>query len=577
MSVNETTIAAERDLRVQRRLADEPFDLVVVGGGIHGAFATWKAARWGWRVALLERDDFGSGTSANSLKIAHGGLRYLQTADLARLRASVRERAALRRLAPALVRPLPCVLPTSGTGMHSRAALAAALFANEVLSLGVRGSVDVRLPRGRTMGRREYRELAGRLAVPSASGAALWYDALIESPERLLLSLVLAAEREGAAVLNHAEVLEVLGSDGRVTGVRMRRRAPHVGPGGMGATLDVRASAVLVTAGPWVARLVDGNAQPLVRACNLVVRVPPDRLPEVAAALPLARERRMLFAVPWGERLMLGTSYVALPAGVVPERAIADAEGDVALLLDDVRRAAPALELRREDVTFVHVGLLPGEARAHGAAPFDRPAVVDHGAADGLAGLVSVQGVKWTTARRVARQALELCALSAGLPRPVPRPDEPDGAAGPVLVPEADGADLASRVALLPGRAERGSGQAGRIAARLTRLRGAAAGEVLALAASEPQLAEPLPGSEILAAEVVLAVRREHARTLADLVFRRLELGTAGAPDPATLDAVATLAAAELGWDDARRARERARVLARYALAAGGRPVPDEG
>ena len=121
-----------RDLR---RLASGTHDLIVVGGGLHGACIAWDAALRGLRVALVERDDFGAATSANSLRIVHGGLRYLARGDLRRMRESIRERSALLRIAPTLVQPLPVLVPTTGHGTHGRLALAAALRLNDLCSL----------------------------------------------------------------------------------------------------------------------------------------------------------------------------------------------------------------------------------------------------------------------------------------------------------------------------------------------------------------------------------------------------------------------------------------------------------
>ncbi len=555
------TTAAERDERIVQRLASERYDLVIVGGGVHGAFAAWQAARWGWKVALLERDDFGAGTSANSLKIAHGGLRYLQNMDVARLRASVRERSALHAIAPALVRPLPCVLPTRGMGARSRAALTVALRANDVLSAGASGSASGWLPRGRTIGPSEYRDLAGPLAVEGSSGAALWYDGLIESPERLVVAVVLAAERDGATVLNHAEAVSITEAHGRAAGVRVRHHAgdPHAGDP---RVFTVQTPAVLVTAGPWAQRVTSGDRGAMVRACNVVLDIGEDRLPRVAAALPLERERRMLFAVPWSGRLMVGTSYSVVPESESPDRALAGAGRDLDTLLADTVRAAPASGASRHAMSLAHVGLLPGTAGRHGAAPLDRPVLMHHGDAGGVAGVVSLQGVKWTTARMAAREALMLCARVAALVRPSARDAESE--LHDVLVPEGSATDIAARVAFLPGRAEREGGQAGRIAARLSRIRGGTSGDVLALASGEPQLARVLEGGDVLAAEVAHAIRREHARTLSDLMLRRMELGTAGRPEAGLANEVARVAASELGWNDARREREVEALFSRY-------------
>ena len=206
------------------RLGREDFDVLVIGGGIHGAAAARAAAARGLRTALVEKDDFGEATSANSLKIVHGGLRYLQRADLAKVRDSVRARREIFRRFPHLVAPLPCVLPTRGLGLRSRPAMAAALLLNDLLSadrnLGV--APACRLPRGRTISRAELQRRAPRLADERASGGALWHDGIALDTERLVLELVLDAAAAGAAVANRVRAVSFLRRGDRVEGVLAR-------------------------------------------------------------------------------------------------------------------------------------------------------------------------------------------------------------------------------------------------------------------------------------------------------------------------------------------------------------------
>jgi len=211
----------KRDLA---RLTSREHDLVVVGGGIQGAAAAWDAAQRGLAVALLEASDFGSGTSWNSLKTIHGGLRHLQRADLAGLRESARERSALLRIAPGLVRPLPFLVPLYGHGPTGREAFSLGLWLNDLLSAGRNRDLpdEQRIPAARILSPDEVR--ARIPGVPSAglTGGALWHDAQVASSERLLLGFLHAAEEAGAALANYAEVTGFLGDRSQVRGVRAR-------------------------------------------------------------------------------------------------------------------------------------------------------------------------------------------------------------------------------------------------------------------------------------------------------------------------------------------------------------------
>lgn len=472
----------KRDLAA---LAGREHDLVVVGGGAYGAAAAWDAATRGLRVALVEREDFGAGASWNSLKTIHGGMRYLQKLDVGRLRASARERRVLMRLAPALVRPLRFLVPAYGHGKAGREALAVGFRLNDWLTRDRDDGLPPshRIPAARLLGRDEALRLVPGLDARGLTGAAFYWDAQATSTERLTLAFVHAAADAGALCANHAAVTGLLRAGGRVAGVAVRDTLG-------GATLEVRGRAVLNAAGPWVDELLaafglGGARAPLLRARNVVLR----RAPAFPFAVGGRSAGRYLFLVPWQGVTMLGTSYE--PADGSPS--------DPLSFLDEGASAFPWAGLRREDVSLVHEGLVPGRGGAAGLAT--TPRLHDHGDEPGLAGLVSVQGVKYTTARPVAEKAVDLVARRLGRAVPAGRTAE-----GPL--PKA--------------RALEGP----------------------------------------LEARAREAVHDEMALTLADAVLRRLDLGTAGRPAAADLETVAGVMRAELGWDEARLARERAALEA---------------
>jgi glycerol-3-phosphate dehydrogenase len=490
-------------------LAHTTFDLLVVGAGIHGACAAWDATLRGLTVALVDQDDFGAGTSANSLRIVHGGLRYLARGNLARMRESIRERSTLLRIAPSLVEPLPVLVPMYGIGSRGRLALGAALKLNDLASWARNQDLDPArlIPRGRLISRDECLRLFPSFAAEGLTGGALWYDAQLLHPERLTLSFVRAAADRGAVPANYVRVDRLRARDGVVRGAHATDRVT-------GAEFDIEARAVLVAAGPWTRDVMATAADtwspvtPPKRALglNLVVG---RRLAEVAVGVrarsgrqedPVGGGRRFLFLAPQGEATLLGTWYTLAGASDV---AAARASGTRALL-QEFNDACPGLRLTDRDIVRCHWGWLPLKAGNEPGRPdalAERPRVVDHGRTHGLRHLISVEGVKYTTARRVAERAVDRVFRSLGRMSPSCRTAE-------VRLPGAE-----TKVSLEPG-------------------------------------------AEAARAEIVRAVREEMAVNLGDIVFRRTALGAAPGPERATAVEAARVAGEELGWDRSRQEAE---------------------
>lgn len=507
-------------------LASRPFDLIVIGGGIYGICAAREGARRGLAVCLVERGDFIGETSSNSLRIIHGGLRYLQHGDLRRMRESIGERRLLQHLAPALVRPLPCVMPTYGHGLMGKEALRIALALNDLVGFDRNAGLgpDRRLPRGRVIGRGELLDIAPAVLRAGLTGGAIWYDCQATSTERLAFAFLRSAADAGATCANYTEVTGFLQAAGRITGVRVSDRL------GDGA-FEIRGRAVLNAAGPWVdevlARVTGGTAPRQFvasKAFNLLVRR--QLFPRYAVGLAgrgsvrdesaiVQKGSQLFFVVPWRGRSIIGTRHVRWAGAgdaAIPE-------GEIEAFIGDINRAYPDARLALDDVLAVYSGLLP-ETGAH-AGPtvqlLKHPAFRDH-AADGRAGLYSMVGVKWTTARHVASRTIERIATGSGW-KIAPGPGE---------------------TAPLPGAASDEEGNARR-----------------AYGAGDAALARPIaPGTAVTAGEVVHGMREEMARRLPDVVLRRTDLAADGHPGTRVLEACADVMGAELGWSPARRRTE---------------------
>jgi glycerol-3-phosphate dehydrogenase len=399
-----------REVGVRRAAAAE-LDLLIVGGGVQGIALALEAARRGISTLLLERGDFAAATSANSLRIVHGGLRYLQSFDLPRFRVSVAERRWFLLSFPDLVEPLPCLMPLysppRGGRLRRAAALRLALAGNDLLGRGrnegLRG--DRALPRGRILSSRKTAELAPAIDRDGLAGGALWYDATMPDSARLLSEMLRWAVSAGAQALHHVAVEGLLTAEGRttrvpgITGVRARDRLS-------GESLTFRARRVANCAGPWVREVAGALDRdlPELFAPALAFNLLLDREPPAAGALAVASRRRGArthFLVASNGRVMAGTCHCPGPAPDGPS------EGQIEAFLADLNAALPAFAVSRREVLQVLWGILPAE-RPGAAEPADRPVVLDHGAQGGPRGLVSIAGVKLTTARAVAEQALSV-------------------------------------------------------------------------------------------------------------------------------------------------------------------------
>jgi len=537
-------------------LSGPTYDVAVVGGGIYGLCAVHEAARRGLTTCLVERGDFVGATSSNSLKIIHGGLRYLQHADLRRMRESIGERARLLRVAPHLVRPLPFVLPTYGHGLRGKEVMRVALLLNDLIGYDRSAGVlpERRIPRGRVIGRDAVRAMLPYLDPQDLTGAAVWFDCQVGNTERLALAYLHAAVSAGAVCANYVGATELLLRGGDVLGLRAVDQLT-------GSELEVRARTVVNAAGPWVDRLLgalpgarQGRRFHPSKAMNLVTRrlyaeyaigfTVPTSFRDSDALIN--KGTRMFFVVPWGPYSLIGTRH--LPFHGDPEE-FRITEADIELFLTEINAACPGAGLSRGDVLAVLGGMLPETPRQDRdeVQLVKHSRVYDH-AREGARGLVSMVGVKWTTARLAAEEAVELVQARLRPGAALPRPAEDS-------LPGGDIDDLGRFLA---------SGEASRPAAvtptsmrHLLETYGTASRQVLDYVRRDASLGHQLAGeSPVIAAEVMYGVEHEMAQHLGDVVLRRTALSAGGHPGRKALGHCADLMASALDWSPARREAE---------------------
>ena len=535
-------------------LASEPFDVLVIGGGITGAGVALDAATRGYSVALVEKADYAAGTSSRSSKLVHGGLRYLQNFDLGLVREALLERQINAALAPHLVRPLPMIVPAF-EGARPDRLLGLGLNMYDVMAvdrlrrspLGRRrirdrtqdGQEDWSPARHRVIGGDEVAELLPALAAREPSGGYLFYDCQTDDV-RLVLTVLGEAERFGAVFANGLEVTGLIEQRGRARGAEIR-------DADSGESFTIAAAAVVNATGVWADQirpdeLHDEAEVPVIRPSRGThVILPRERLPVNVGVISPAAGGRMIFVLPWLGQTLIGTTDNDYEGDIDHVR---PADEDVTYLLEAVN-AFFATDIVPEDIAGAYAGVRPlistGDPKK--SVDISRKAELY----ETSSGMVTITGGKLTTWRRMAKMTVDRLV-------------------------ERDGRDVRCRTGEIPlgmpvdaNDLARVEGVAEDAYAQLAGRYGFAAHDVLATAAERGELAQPiLPGMPDLLAEAAFSARREQARSVSDVLLRRTRLGLTAArrlcaPGEQAPERVARALGAELGWDDARCAAEAER------------------
>lgn len=526
------------------RLASSTFDLLIVGGGIHGLFAAEYAAARGLRVALADRDDFGSGLSFNHQRTVHGGLRSLQSGDVAKTREQIRERRRWALVAPAMLRPLPFLVPTSRGTSRNRFTVAAGLKLYDLVghdrNLGL--PAELHLPAGKMLSPEDTARRFPGLSASTVTGGAVWYDYQAIYPDRVNWLVALAAMRRGALLLNHVDAVSADRTHGRITGVRLRDVLTKV-------EHTVTAKATLVAAGSGLPSLLrafalDDAPPALVAAANLLLGH--EALPTALAA-PSA-SGRMLTAVPWAGKTLVGTFQASIMT--TPDQPFPLSVDD---MLAEANSAFPALGATRDDVHLVHRGLTPARMDNGRVDLLPEFRLIRHDLR-GAPGIVSLVGVKFTTARLAARAAVDALFGERLAPR---RIDDDDIEPLPYGTPHADPSLRAEMTS---------AGLPDDVVSHFTAWYAGEARRVWEFACAHGLVRRVSDASHVIEGEIAYAAEHAMASRLADAVLRRTWLGATSHPGIAALERAADIMQERLRWTSTRRDREIEAVTARYRL-----------
>ena len=517
-------------------LPEGVFDLIVIGAGINGAGIARDAAARGLRVALIEKEDIGSGTSSWSGRLIHGGLRYLEQGDVALVRESLRERELLFRLAPHIVKPVPLMIPFYQHNRRSSLTLRAGMVAYDVLSF------DKSVGRHTVLSRDETIRRFPDINTDGLSGSAIFYDGQVIWSERLCTEVALAAHSDGAQIYTHSAVDGFIEQDGTVTGVFFTDTLT-------GVRHALSGRIVVNAAGPWV-DVVLGGVKPGQRrfiggakGSHLIVDPFPGA-PNDVVYYESRADGRLVLIIPWGDRYMIGTTDQKFDED--PDLAMADTF-EVEYLLSEVNSLIPQANLTKGDILYTYSGVRPLPyipEKSEWKVPRSH-VIHDHGPE--RSNLLSIIGGKLTTYRSLAEETVNDVVKRLGLKtRPC--------TTARTLFPGARVADIdtfrADLTTATPGAAPA-------TVDRLVAIFGARAADVLAFGRAHPDLLEPFdPDTGACGAELVFTFRHEFCRTLTDALIRRIMVGLNSTCGRAVVDRAASILAQSEGWDATRTADE---------------------
>jgi glycerol-3-phosphate dehydrogenase len=529
------------------KLSDKVYDVAIIGGGVYGASVAREAALRGLTVVLVDQADFGSATSANSQRIVHGGLRYLQHGDFRRMRESIYERSTWLRIAPHLVFPMAVLVPTYKRPVHEKSVMAIALKLNDMIGFDRNRHLEPekKIPSGRMLSQSECLEYCPDLQKKHLSGAALFFDAQAHNTERLTLSLLVSAVASGAVVVNYARVIRFMTKSKAI-------QSMAVEDVGSGRVVNVRAKKFVNCSGPWTAGILEmagmveaPKKRNWIKAVLLLTR---QLVKNVALGVKgrskyrnsdaiIDKGHRYFFITPWEQNSLIGTLEV--PYNGEPSE-FQVTEDDICSFIEEINLAYPAGCLTRSDVKRVYGGLVPANESdsRDSAASTKHYSIEDHSLENGVEGLISVTGIKYTTARHIAEKAIDLVEQKLGKPQTMSLSS---------VIPVCGGAMKSFDQFLNDELTRRPQGLSDETIRHLIHIYGSEYPKILRYCEQDSEWAEPVcRDSPAIRAQILHAVREEMACRLEDILYRRTELGATGNPDDAAVNTCADIMAREL-------------------------------
>lgn len=531
----------------------EKFDLIIVGGGITGAAVAYIAASRGLTVALFEKKDYGGATSAATSKLIHGGLRYLANGELKLVRESLRERRILGNIAPNFVYSLPFLMPMYRRWKGNIWKMLVGMYLYDALSYDKKDTWDrsKRLQNHRLVSFRKTIRMEPNLKMEDLRNAFYFFDYQSIFPERLTLAFVKSAAEYGARVSNYTPVEGfVFGEGNRITGVKVRDTFT-------GATREVHGELIINCGGTWADKILNmaaGKASPALKVKRSEgIHIITKRIAGHHVVSLQKKDGGHMMIMPWRDHSLIGTTDKEFHGDPDDYRVSMESIDEV---IDDVNRNF-GRKISRADIIHAYGGLRPlVDDQTKGTYETSRKYEVYDNATDGIEGMITVEGGKYTTSRSLAREVLNL--ISAKLNRTLS-----DSVSDNLYLSGCEIRDMRQfmiRQHLNYRDFSRNTVE------YVSRNYGTESKVVFQIARDDNRFAEVLSHDGEILAEVVYAIRYESAKTLKDIMLRRTGTGTLGNPGRGRVDKIASVAAEMLGWDDKRREEEIGMMMKVYDL-----------
>jgi glycerol-3-phosphate dehydrogenase len=540
------------------KMTEKRYDVLVIGGGITGAFVTWDCSLRGLSAAIIDKGDFGAATSAATSKLIHGGLRYLKTLEMGLVRESLQERRIMEIIAPHLVYPLPFVFPAYGWVKRGLPAAVSAMVFYDTLSYDRKwiNDDDKKVPGHETFSSEQIRALEPVLDPVDLKGGVVYYDCQMYSPERLTLEPILSAVEYGADAANYVKAEDLLMEGDTVLGARVRdllKDREH----------ELKASVTVNAAGPWadllLGKIRGRKHHGLIRSKGIHLITRP--LHKEHAMVLQTKSGRHFFIIPWRGKSLIGTTDTVYKGN--PDE-FKVTESDIRDFLEEINITVPAVNITRQDVIFQYGGLRPiveketsVEVEVYDASR--KYEIYDHEEDDHIKGFVTAIGGKYTTSRNMARQLVDMI-LKKLRKEMVPCQTHTTPLYGGEM----------GRYASFVQRAlkKKPAGLDDEVIENLCRNYGSRWLDVVASAGKKKHFFRICGQFPDIEAQILHAVRDEMAVHLGDVLFRRTGLCTLGNPGLDTIEKVADTMSSELKWKKNKKNEEIEKVLDSFTVKA---------
>lgn len=539
--------------RLFDNIIDNHYDIIVVGGGISGVSVAYEAATRGLKVALFEKGDFGEATSAATSKLIHGGLRYLKNLEFGLVRESLTERKVLENIAPNFVYPLPFMVPSYRNHKGNKLTLFLGMVLYDLLSLDKAWTWDKtkKLPLHKTISAKRTKNLEPCVKQVSLNGSSIYYDCQNINPERLTLEILKSAIHLGTCAANYAKVSSFIKEDNRVKGVHvidLLNNSQH------SFTADI----VVNCTGPWTDIVLNTASNEENKQHHILrsegIHIITKKLCFNHAVLMMTKEGRHVMLIPWRDHSIIGTTdkeYTGNPDDYkVTKESILE-------LLEEFNSNYGTEKLKYEDIEFAYGGLRPlVDNQAEASYQSSRKYEIYDNTNDGLDGLITVEGGKYTTSRKLASHVMKKVAKK--LKRNLGK-----STTNKKYLINSDIKNMESFIRQLvlryPMFSEATINYVGRNY-------GLQCHTIFRLAMYEKPLSQVLTHDGEILAEVVYVIKKEMAYTLEDIFFRRTGIGTLGYPGDNIFNVVVETAKKYFNWDDKKTQEEVNSVMKRFSL-----------